>query len=73
MPISAFELDHRFRTHKVGDGEHQAMETVRDIAHHLAMTMWRLAPDSRELSLAITNLEQAVFWANAAIARKENP
>jgi hypothetical protein len=26
-------------------------------------------PDSREKSLAMTNLEQAVMWANAAIAR----
>ena len=30
-------------------------------------------PDSRELSLALTNLEQAVFWANASIARNEVP
>ncbi|MGP3782344.1 Acb2/Tad1 domain-containing protein [Paenibacillus sp. 1A_MP2] len=28
-------------------------------------------PKSREQSLAMTNLEQAVFWANAAIARNE--
>ena len=28
---------------------------------------------SRELSLAITHLEEAMFWANAAIARHEDP
>lgn len=28
-------------------------------------------PQSREQALALTNLEQAVFWANAAIARNE--
>ena len=27
-------------------------------------------PNSREQSLSITMLEQAMFWANAAIARK---
>lgn len=30
-------------------------------------------PVSREQSLALTNLEQAMFWANAAIARNEFP
>jgi hypothetical protein len=28
-------------------------------------------PASREQSLALTHLEDAVFWANAAIARHE--
>jgi len=28
-------------------------------------------PESREQSLAITALEEAVMWANAAIARRE--
>lgn len=28
-------------------------------------------PMSRELALAHTHLEQAIFWANAAIARNE--
>jgi hypothetical protein len=30
-----------------------------------------LTPESREQSLAITHLEQATMWANAAIARRE--
>lgn len=31
----------------------------------------RLCPDSREKSLAMTKLEEAVMWANASIARNE--
>lgn len=31
--------------------------------------MDNLCPDSRELSLAITKLEEAIMWANASIAR----
>ena len=29
-------------------------------------------PESRELSLAMTKVEEAVMWANAAIARNED-
>ena len=44
---------------------------IRNQAGALAETLNTLCPQSRELSLAMTNLEQAVFWANAAIARNE--
>lgn len=30
-----------------------------------------LCPDSRERSLALTKLEEAIMWANASIARNE--
>ena len=35
---------------------------------HLLVTN---CPESRELSCALTKLEEAVMWANAAIARNE--
>jgi hypothetical protein len=28
-------------------------------------------PEGRELSLALSNLEEVMFWANAAIARNQ--
>jgi hypothetical protein len=46
-------------------------EELRDAAKDLAYKFINNAPASRELSLALTNLEQAVFWVNAAIARNE--
>jgi len=42
---------------------------AKDLAHFIATH----TPISREQSLALTNLEQAMFWANAAIARNEKP
>ncbi|MFC5184376.1 Acb2/Tad1 domain-containing protein [Actinomadura harenae] len=64
------ELAHRFAYHppttpkKVGD--HQG---VRVACSELAARLDELLPDGREKALAMTQIEQAMFWANAAIAR----
>ena len=44
---------------------------IRDRAGLLSVFLFETCPRSRELSLAITKLEEAVFWANASIARNE--
>lgn len=42
---------------------------IRDRARTQAFYLLTVAPQSRELSLALSALEESVFWANAAIAR----
>ena len=44
---------------------------LRTMTHSLADFFVKNAPPSRELSLALTKLEEAVMWCNAAIARNE--
>lgn len=44
---------------------------LREKAKELAYLYDQLCPNSREKSLALTNLEQSVMWANSAIARNE--
>lgn len=44
-------------------------EKIRAGARRLALLVDDLVNDSREKSLAITSLEEVVFWANAGIAR----
>jgi len=46
-------------------------EELRAEARDMATLMVMLCPPSRELSLALTHLEEAVMQANAAIARNE--
>lgn len=46
---------------------------IRNYAKDLAEFLDLMCPPSRELSLAMTKLEEAIFWANAAIARNEKP
>lgn len=65
------EIEHRFTYHAPKKGQPEKYEAIRDLAKTLAHFIEDVCPDSREKSLAFTNLEQAVMWANAAIARNE--
>lgn len=65
------DLDNRFTYHSPQPGQPQRYTALRGQAKELAESILRLTPQSREQSLALTNLEQAIFWANAAIARNE--
>lgn len=65
------DLDNRFSYHAPKDNQPARYEAVRTYARNMAGFINDNVPDSREKSLSITALEEAVFWANAAIARNE--
>ncbi len=65
------DLDKRFTYHPPKPGQPDKYVRIRDNAKELAELINTLAPESREKSLAITKLEEAVMWANASIARGE--
>ena len=67
--MEASDLNNRFTYHAPKEGQPAIYEETRDRAHRYAMYLNNACPESREKSLAITKLEEAVFWANAAIAR----
>lgn len=69
--LQKITLQNNFTYHAPKPGQPDRYEDIRKDAGELAALLTRYCPESRELSLAITNLEQAVFWANAAIARHE--
>ena len=46
-------------------------QDIRDGAKRYAEFLMESCPNSRELSLALTALEECVFWSNASIARNE--
>ena len=64
-------LDKRFTYHPTKPGQIGKYRDIRDKAKELAHLIDRKCPDSREKSLAMTKLEEAVMWANASIARNE--
>lgn len=65
------KIDRAFTYHPPHGDQAERYVEIRDYAKTLARLMCGLCPPSRELSLALTNLEQAVMWANSAIARNE--
>lgn len=65
------ELVCRFTHHPPTPDQMVRYEAIRAKARELAEMIHVLCPQSRELAFAHTNVEQAVFWANAAIARRE--
>lgn len=70
-PDMATQIENNFTYHPPKDSQAARHETIREAAKALAHTINALTLASREQSLALTNLEQAVFWANAAISRNE--
>lgn len=64
------DIEKRFAYHSP-KGKEQRFQTLRNEAKHLANTIKKQCPDSRERSLALTKLEEVVMWANASIAREE--
>lgn len=65
------DLENRFTYHAPKPGQPEKYEELRGRAKQLAYLIRDLCPTSRETSLALTKLEEAVFWANAAVARHE--
>ena len=63
------DLTKRFTYHPPKPGQPELYRDIRDHARSLATLIDLSQPDSREKSLAITALEEAVMWANAGIAR----
>lgn len=64
------ELQTRFTYHSPTGDQPTTYVRIREAAKHYAELLCLLTPESREQSLALTKLEETVFWANAAVARR---
>lgn len=64
-------LDNSFTYHSPKEDQPARYVLIREMAKTLAELIVGETPKSREQSLAITHLEDAVMWANKAIACNE--
>ena len=65
------DLINRFTYHPPKNDQAERYEEIRRTGLYLANLVNGKTPPSREQSLALTAIEEAVMWANAAIARHE--
>jgi hypothetical protein len=63
------ELSRRFTYHQPDAARARQHANVRTWILEVATLLDEELPDGREKSLAVTHLEEATFWANAALAR----
>lgn len=68
---NATRIENNFKYHQPKGDQQPRYERIRAKAKELAQVINEDTPASREQSVAFTQLEDAVMWANAAIARNE--
>lgn len=65
------DLENRFRHHPPRGGQVKLYQDNRDAYRALAERITAMGGPSRELSLALTALEESLMWINAHIARND--
>lgn len=63
------QIEKTFTYHAPKEDQPEKYTAIREKAKELAYLLEDVCPNSREKSVALTNLETAIFWANASIAR----
>lgn len=64
-----YPIDNNFIYHAPKEGQQEKYQALRAKAKELAQLILDTCPESRERSVALTELETAMFWSNASIAR----
>lgn len=67
--IEQNDIDNRFTYHPPSETKATKHLMIRESGKTLTEIINEHVPDGREKSLAITKIEEAIFWANAGIAR----
>jgi hypothetical protein len=66
------DLRNRFGFHSKSRESHaKEHELIRQGCYVLATQLQAIVPNSRELALVLTHLEEVMFWANAGVARQD--
>lgn len=67
----AYDIKNNFKYHVPNSEQQSKYEEIRVLGRNLVEFILAGCPESRERSIALTKVEEAVMWANASIARNE--
>jgi hypothetical protein len=71
--MESADIENRFAFHAAPDQEKRDAHTsVRQTCRQLADFLNLQLPEGRDKSLAMTKLEEVMFWSNAALARSKD-
>lgn len=71
LSMKAEQIEAIFTCRKPFGTQGERYDAIRSEGRQLAYALSAMCPESRELALAITHLQSAIQWANAAIAINE--
>lgn len=71
IPTKNKKIENVFSYHPPKSGQPEKYTAIREKAKELAYLIEELCPESFDKEMAITNLRQSTFWANASIAINE--
>jgi hypothetical protein len=69
--VTAEELAIRFTYHKPTESQIERCGIIREALRTVATMVVDLTPESREQAMALTKLEEAMYWSAAALVRRE--
>ena len=67
--MTSGDIKNDFKYHAPTTGQVEKYEAIRAKGLELALLIYDSCPSSAEMTTAIRHVENAVMWANAAIAR----
>lgn len=70
--MTSEDIENRFSFHPATLSTAHVHDKVRARCKSLAESLNEILPEGREKALAITHLEETMFWGNAAVARKKD-
>lgn len=70
VPLSSEDIHNRFDHHAPDEERIKRHALIRSALREMAQIIVDNTPQGREQSTAVTKLEEAMFWANAGIARE---